>query len=182
MKTSNIKSVAAAITVFIVSGQAANATVLRGGVKVNDGLPEQSNNTFALSAEQKVAQQKEAVEGTWNCISKVVASTCPAVMPGTVVHSLIQYLKNTQGSLVQQWNEAGWMPASTPVLKFTESSITTTKTSNMQGIGGGWTARSQEHLKLLDPNTMIAESVVEQYLNGQFVGRYKTSSVLKKNG
>lgn len=52
----------------------------------------------------------------------------------------------------------------------------------MQGIGGGWTARSQEHLKLLDPNTMIAESVVEQYLNGQFVGRYKTSSVLKKNG
>lgn len=181
MNTSKIKSVAAAITIFVISGQAANAAVLRGGVQVNDVLPAQQNNTFALSAEQRIVLQKEIIEGTWNCISNVVASTCPAVMPGTVVHSLIGYLRTTQGALVQQWNEAGWTPAVTPVLKFTESSITTTKISNMQGIGGGWTARSQEHLKLVDQHTMVAESVVDQYLNGQFVGRYKTSSVLKKN-
>lgn len=157
-----------------------NATVLKGGVSSNNF---QQNGMLQGSVENSVsaAEQAREVEGTWNCVSKVVDSNCPSIIPGTVVQSFIQFLRNAEGSLVQNWQESGWTPASTPVLKFGNSQISTSKEATFQNGQGGWTARTQERMKMLNPQTMIAESTVQQYLNGQFVGTYKTTSVLRKS-
>lgn len=179
------KTRAASLNAFLLLSCSVNAeaAMLQGHVQENN-FPTSSppKPSFALSASNSNHAAARMVEGTWNCVSKVVSSTCATVMPGTVVQSFIQYMKNAQGAMVQNWNQAGWTPASSAVLKFNDTSISTSKESTFVSTGGAVTARTHERLKLVNPQTMVAESIVEQFCNGQFIGTYKTVSVLHKAG
>jgi hypothetical protein len=43
---------------------------------------------------------------------------------------------------------------------------------------GAWAARSRDSYQVLEKNRMISESEVDQYINGRYVGRYRTRSTL----
>lgn len=113
--------------------------------------------------------QAKVVEGAWSVTSKIVASNCPSVAPGTVVESFIQYLKNAQGAIVQNWQETGWTPASSNLWKLGDWTFSTNKESSFQTPQGNVIARSQEKMKVVSPKVMVAESTVQQYLNGKFI-------------
>lgn len=175
-----VKGAIATFTTTLMAFTApANATILKGQVTTNDTQSTQPGLAMSASATNESAQAK-VVAGGWNCTSQVVASSCPTVSPGTVIESFIHYLRNTQGAVVQNWQEPGWTPAASAIFKLSDWTFATQKESSIQTAQGRVTARSQEKLKVVNPNTMVAESTVHQYLNGQFIGPYKTNSVMHK--
>jgi len=180
IRRNNMKMVMGAFTTIIFGiTLPADATTLKGRVSVDKEPGTNISAALTASARQNSLQAK-AVEGGWNCTSKVTASSCASVTPGTIVQSFIQYLRNAQGALVQNWQENGWTPAASKIWKLGEWTFSTNKESCYTTAQGSITARSQEKIRVVSPGEMIAESTVQQYLNGRYIGTYKTSSILHK--
>lgn len=184
MKLGNLLKIAICSLALSQTLTPAHAVMLHGSVQTADFTSAQPMPLAAsLSANQQRAARASILEGTWQCVSQVVASNVPGVAPGNVVQSAMQYSLDRTGNMVGHWQQDQWSPASSAVVKIDSDLLTSSRESVNAGAGGrAWSARSHDMYKIIAPNKMLAQSIVEQFVNGQFVGKYKTASILQKVG
>jgi hypothetical protein len=137
--------------------------------------------TGGISALQPNSFPK-AFEGTWECNTTVVDSSSPSVAAGQVINSEATFYATTGGRIQGRWNQAGWVESQCTAESYGPDQAKSDRTTYYYGDNsqGSWAARSRDQFALTAPDTMSAKSYVDQYINGQFAGRYRTVSVLKK--
>ena len=121
-----------------------------------------------------------AMQGEWLCLTQVTQSSTAGVTPGMTVRCRVNYTRDNQGNLVENWSQDGWTPSSGAVVKLDSANITVSHVSCLPSRQGVISAQSTDVLSLLSPSTMIAEGLVNQYRDGEFIGQYRTSSMLRR--
>ncbi len=120
--------------------------------------------------------------GTWHCVTTVTDSALQLVAPGTVTECDIVFKRNPQGKVDVRWTQPGWTEAQSSISCFSTTQARLDRTAYYwaDGAGGAWAARSQDNFTLTSDKVMMSSSSVDQYLDGLYLGRYRTSSMLTK--
>ena len=152
------------------------ATLLEGRVEHQVG---------ELSAQvQRVTQNTfpRAYQGTWHCVTTVTDSAVSMVIPGTVTQCNVEFKRDTEGLVQANWSQPGWTESQRTVVAFsaTEAQMDRTAYYWADGAGGAWATRSRDSFTLTAANSLVSNSNVDQYVDGQYAGRYRTSSVFTK--
>ena len=135
----------------------------------------------ADGAQAPTASFPSTYEGLWRCQSTVIDSQINVVPTGHKLTSVIRFVRNSNGKLVAQWVQPGWNETQTSVQKFSESEAKLERTNIYSGDGNSnWAARSQDVFTQIDDATMVAQSEVDQYMDGLYIGRYRTESILSR--
>ncbi len=118
--------------------------------------------------------------GTWRCVTVVVSSALPSVPVGETIESAVSFIRQPDGRILALWEQPGWTEAQQKVQPVSENEASLERTNYFlePGAGGQWAAHSRDHYLRLDNNRMQAESRVDQFVGGQFMGRYETRSML----
>lgn len=137
------------------------------------GLNKPTTNSFPAS-----------YQGAWYCQTTVVDSTLPAVLQGQVIGSEVVFFLSKDGGIHARWNQPGWVETQSQAITFNGTEAKADRTTyyfgdNMQG---SWAARARDQFAQTGPDIISAKSYVDQYLDGQYLGRYRTTSVLKRSG
>jgi hypothetical protein len=120
-------------------------------------------------------------EGIWRCQSTVIDSQINIVAEGHKLVSVIRFLRDPNGRLTAQWVQPGWNETQASVQKFSESEAKLERTNIYSGDGNSnWATRSQDVFTQIDDATMVAQSEVDQYMDGRYIGRYRTESILSR--
>lgn len=124
----------------------------------------------------------ESYEGSWRCETVVTDSAVQSVTPGQKVFCEVQFVKDATGKVVSVWNQDGWSEGQSSVTAFNnvEAQMDRTSYQTVQGSEGMWAARARGNYTQVNGAAIIARSVVDQYIDGQYVGRYHTTSVLRR--
>ncbi len=122
-------------------------------------------------------------QGAWYCETTVVDSTLPAVAQGQVIGSEVVFYPAKDGTIHARWNQPGWVETQSQAITFNGSEAKADRTTyyfgdNMQG---SWAARARDQFAQTSADAISAKSYVDQYMDGQYLGRYRTVSVLKRN-
>ncbi len=122
-------------------------------------------------------------QGAWYCETTVVDSTLPAVAQGQVIGSEVVFYPAKDGTIHARWNQPGWVETQSQAVTFNGSEAKADRTTyyfgdNMQG---SWAARARDQFAQTSADAISAKSYVDQYMDGQYLGRYRTVSVLKRN-
>jgi hypothetical protein len=155
----------------------ASAGVLEGHVEQSDA------HAVATSLKAEISDSfPTTYVGTWHCVTTVTDSALQLVAPGTVTECDIEFKRNPQGKVAVHWTQPGWTEAQSSVSCFTTTEARLDRTAYYwaDGAGGAWAARSQDNFTITSEKVMISNSSVDQYLDGLYLGRYRTSSVLTK--
>jgi hypothetical protein len=155
----------------------ASAGVLQGHVEQSDP------HAVVTSIKAEIADSfPSSYEGTWHCVTTVIDSALQLVAPGTVTECDIEFKRNAQGKVAVHWTQPGWTESQSSVSRFSTTQARLDRTAYYwaDGAGGAWAARSQDNFTLNSDRVMISSSSVDQYLDGLYLGRYRTSSVLTK--
>jgi hypothetical protein len=122
--------------------------------------------------------------GTWSSQTTVVDSTAPQVLAGQVINSDVVFYPTSDGRVQARWNQPGWVETQTVASSFgkdhSEAKSDRTTYYFGENAQGSWAARARDQFALTAPDTITAKSYVDQYIDGQYVGRYRTVSVLKR--
>lgn len=123
-------------------------------------------------------------QGAWYCETTVIDSTLPAVSKGQVIGSEVVFYTNKDGTIRARWNQPGWVETQSQAITFNGTEAKADRTTyyfgdNMQG---NWAARGRDQFAQTGPDQISAKSYVDQYMDGQYLGRYRTVSVLKRTG
>ncbi|MFA6556065.1 MAG: hypothetical protein WCT03_06540, partial [Candidatus Obscuribacterales bacterium] len=123
-------------------------------------------------------------QGAWYCETTVIDSTLPAVLQGQVIGSEVVFFPSKDGGIHARWNQPGWVETQSQAITFNGTEAKADRTTyyfgdNMQG---SWAARARDQFAQTGPDMISAKSYVDQYLDGQYLGRYRTVSVLKRSG
>jgi|GEM_PF-4822147 len=120
-------------------------------------------------------------EGLWRCQSTVIDSQVNIVPTGHKLTSVIRFVRNPNSKLIAQWVQPGWNETHATVQKFSESEAKLERTNIYSGDNASnWAARSQDVFTQIDDATMVAQSEVDQYMDGLYIGRYRTESILSR--
>jgi hypothetical protein len=124
----------------------------------------------------------QAFEGRWRCVTIVTDSTLDTVERGNEMISEIQFQRSADGKVSAQWNQSGWREAAAAITAWspTEAQIDRTDYYFGENADGTWGARSRDRFTQVDKWKIIGQSYVDQYKNGQYLGRYRTKSILYK--
>lgn len=173
---SRSKLVLAALTLTIMVSLApdASARFLHGYLK-----KERADAATTGGAQQ--SSFPSTYEGLWRCQSTVIDSQINAVPTGHKLTSVIRFVHNADGKLIAQWVQPGWNETQAAVQKFSESEAKLDRTNIYSGDNSSnWAARSQDVFTQIDDATMVAQSEVDQYMDGLYIGRYRTESILSR--
>ena len=129
-----------------------------------------------------------AYQGAWHCVTTVVDSAVaavggvPAVTVGQTMLSDVAFVKQPDGRIVAKWNQPGWTESQATITTFSKTDARVDRTNYYvaEGMEQSWAARSRDQFSQTDRDSMVAKSYVDQYVDGQFAGRYHTTSVLQK--
>ena len=146
------------------------------------------NSQYATTASQTAELNPDsfpkAFKGDWSCQTKVVDSSAPSVAPGQIIDSEVVFYPTADGRIKARWNQAGWVETQSNAYSFGKNNDEAKSDRTTYYFGdnaqGSWAARSRDQFKQSSPDTISATSYVDQYIDGQYVGRYRTVSVLKK--
>lgn len=124
----------------------------------------------------------ESYEGNWRCDTVVTDSAVQTVIPGQKVQCEVRFVKDSAGKVVSVWNQDGWTEGQSTVKAFNtlEAQMDRTSFQNNQSSEGMWAARARGNFTQVNGAAIIAHSVVDQYIDGQYVGRYHTTSILRR--
>lgn len=121
------------------------------------------------------------LQGAWQCVTVVVDSLVETVPVGNKVMSRVDFVRADDGRVVARFQQPGWTEAQSSVTTFSATQYQMDKTNYYYGDrAGAWAARSRDRYQLLEQNRMIAESEVDQYVDGRYVGRYRTRSTITR--
>ena len=152
------------------------ATLLQGRVE---------HHLVPLAAEvEKTIQDSfpQSYEGNWHCITTVVDSAVSDVTPGTVTQCDMQFKRSVDGRILAHWSQPGWTESQSSIVSFNKNEAQMDRSAYYwaDGAGGAWATRSRDSFTLTPENSIVANSSVDQYVDGNYLGRYKTNSVLTK--
>jgi hypothetical protein len=121
-------------------------------------------------------------QGSWHCITTVVDSGVPAVATGQVMLSDVTFARQADGRVTAAWTQPGWTESTSSVTSFSASEARVDRTNYFvsKDLDQSWAARSRDQFTQTSRQTIAAKSYVDQYVDGQFVGRYRTTSLLQK--
>ncbi|MBS2007203.1 MAG: hypothetical protein JST01_09185 [Cyanobacteria bacterium SZAS TMP-1] len=187
------KSAIIAVTALICTQSLASAMTLNGHVEERA----QAEQSKPLSGEVSQGEFKtlkpsdtdlnpntfpKSYQGDWSCRTIVVDSTLPTVTAGQVIESGISFYPTSDGRIQARWSQAGWVETQSTATSYGNDKAKSDRTAYFFGENsqGSWAARSREEFALLSPDTISASSYVDQYVDGQYSGRYRTQSVLKR--
>lgn len=124
----------------------------------------------------------QSYEGIWRCLSTVVDSGVGTIAVGQISTCEIQFKKQSDGRVTANWSQPGWTEAESTPQSFSAEKARVDRTNYYwaDGVQGAWAARSRDDFNLVDNETILAKSYVDQYIDGQYMGRYRTKSVLKR--
>ncbi|MBX9880096.1 MAG: hypothetical protein K2Y22_16680 [Candidatus Obscuribacterales bacterium] len=175
--TRKLASIALLLTLAVSIAPDASARFLHGYLKKDRAAASTTDGAQQLQP----SSFPSTYEGLWRCQSTVIDSQINIVPPGHKLTSVIRFVKNTNGRLIAQWVQPGWNETQTSVQKFNESEAKLDRTNVYSGDGNSsWAARSQDVFTQIDDATMVAQSEVDQYMDGVYIGRYRTESILSR--
>lgn len=123
---------------------------------------------------------KSRLAGDWRVVTEVVWSDCPYVKEGERGSSKLS-MTNINGRIFPIWKANGWKLSKTEEVNFSnQSTFTWQRENEMIENNDHWQAVSVDKFEVDNYNEMHAESIVRQYLNGEYVGSYMTVSYLTK--
>ena len=145
----------------------------------------QISNAITIPKE-KTVDTKEGFLGKWSMQTVVTSSNCPYILTGTTTESNLEIKtlpmkREGVNFLKALWKGGKWANSSGTIKLLNEKeAISERVTSFKTNDRNNWKSILIDHLKLTENNTIHSESIVLQYKNGQFIGEYKTFSILTK--
>ncbi|MBI4532897.1 MAG: hypothetical protein HY711_03035 [Candidatus Melainabacteria bacterium] len=163
-----------ATVVFMVTSPC-QATVLRGYVCQYGSAARQDSFLNSRSF-------APTYEGTWQCVSTVTDSAVASVKAGQNIICQVSFVRNAAGAIVAKWSQPGWTETQATAFSWssTDAQLDRTNYYYIQGMSGAWAARSRDYFTQVSNNQMVAQSYVDQYIDGHYLGRYRTKSTLMR--
>lgn len=123
-------------------------------------------------------------EGRWHCVTKVIDSAVDSIAVGTELVSEVNFVRLQGGRVVARWLQPGWTETQASAVKWNESEARVDRTSYYfgEGMNGSWGSRARDQFVQTGTLSMECKSYVDQYLDGNYIGRYRTISVLTRAG
>lgn len=181
----------AAITACLCASSSPATPLLYGHIKEDGAAPAtlQSSATREIAPAMATAattrQEKQTplarFQGTWQAVTVVTDSLVPTVSAGQRVVSTMEFAQSNDGHLYAKWEQPGWRESQASVTVTSTDSFMIDRTSYYFGDRStAWATRSRDSYNLLEGNKVLATSEIDQYVDGRYVGRYCTRSVLVK--
>lgn len=138
-------------------------------------------NALILTKEREVKVNSEFI-GTWNMQTVVTSSNSPYILTGTTTESKLEIKApiKTNSILTGLWKGGNWTKSIGTIKLLNNKEAITERVTNIKTNGNSWKSVLIDHLKLTEDNLIQSESIVIQYKNNEFVGEYKTFSILTK--
>lgn len=123
-------------------------------------------------------------EGKWHCVTKVIDSAVDTIAVGTELSSEVNFVRLPGGRVVARWLQPGWTETQASAVKWNENEARVDRTSYYfgEGMNGSWGSRARDQFVQTGSLSMECKSYVDQYLDGNYIGRYRTISVLTREG
>jgi hypothetical protein len=123
-------------------------------------------------------------EGRWHCVTKVIDSAVDTIAVGTELLSEVNFVRLPGGRVVARWLQPGWTETQASAVKWNENEARVDRTSYYfgEGMNGSWGSRARDQFVQTGSLSMQCKSYVDQYLDGNYIGRYRTISVLTRDG
>lgn len=172
-----------------VAASPSQATLLRGYINRSQeesqpsiAKDRQSSSSNSAQIPVNLNSFPTAFEGRWRCVTVVTDSSLDTVEPGHEMVCEIQFQRLPDGKIRAKWNQTGWREAQSAVTAWSPNEAQIDRTDYYYGdnADGTWGARSRDRFTQVDELKIIGQSYVDQYKNGQYLGRYRTKSVLYK--
>jgi hypothetical protein len=181
-----MQSAIKSLTLSAILGLCAFATsaeaspLLKGYVNETQTLDAGADQSTTLNAAVQAESFPSTYEGTWQVHTEVTDSAVETVPSGQKMVSNIDFVRRPDGRVVANWNQPGWTETKVSITSYSTSEAMTDRTTYYYGerMNGSWAARSRDSFTQVEPNKMIAKSYIDQYIDGQYLGRYRTKSVL----
>lgn len=133
---------------------------------------------FHLHISKEINQSR--LVGEWKVVTEVVWSDCPYVKEGQVSSSKL-VISNASGRLYPSWKANDWKLVRNHKINFSNDELITWERENeVRRAGQVWKVESIDKFELKGAESMRGESLLRQYLDGEFVGTYMTVSYLQK--
>ncbi|MBX9668760.1 MAG: hypothetical protein K2X93_14130 [Candidatus Obscuribacterales bacterium] len=122
--------------------------------------------------------------GRWQCVTKVIDSAVQTVGVGTELVSEVFFVELNDSRVVARWIQPGWTETQASALSWSSREAQTDRTSYYfgEGTNGAWASRSRDHFLQNGPDRLECKSYIDQYMNGRYIGRYRTVSILTRLG
>lgn len=122
--------------------------------------------------------------GRWQCATKVVDSAVDTVAVGSELLSAVDFAELKDGRVAARWLQPGWTETQATALSWTAREAQVDRTSYYfgEGMNGAWASRSRDHFVQVSPDRLECKSYIDQYMDGRYLGRYRTVSVLTRIG
>lgn len=174
-----------AVSVTVAFGVTAIFTAASAGTMLHGHLEEMAIKQPAMN-EQKLRVSSlpnsfpYSFTGVWRCETTVVDSGVSSILPGQKSISEISFKHSPDGRTVASWAQPGWTEAEASQVSFSVEKARVDRTNYYwaDGVKGAWAARSRDDFTRVSDNQMISKSYIDQYIDGQYIGRYRTTSVL----
>jgi hypothetical protein len=155
---------------------------LHGYLERQDSTTPQSDPTSGAQDVPVANSYPDAFQGSWHCVTTVTDSGVQTVLAGQIMTSDVKFAKVPDGRIVAKWIQPGWTETQASITRFskTDARVDRTNYYTAEGMENSWAARSRDQFSQTEPETIVAQSYVDQYIDGQFVGRYRTKSLLHK--
>ena len=92
----------------------------------------------------------------------------------------VEFVRKPDGRIVASWVQPGWTETQSSILTWSTTEGQVDRTNYYYGdkMNGAWAAKSRDKFTQLDNNRIASTSYVDQYIDGHYLGRYRTKSVL----
>lgn len=161
----------------------AQATILHGYLEEQtQPAPVQVDSTSGASETPLPNSYPSGYQGSWHCITTVSDSGVASIPAGQTMLSDVNFVRQADGRIVANWMQPGWTESQATVTAFsnTEARVDRTNYFVCKDLDQSWAARSRDQFSQTSRESITAKSYVDQYVDGQFIGRYRTTSVLHK--
>jgi hypothetical protein len=122
--------------------------------------------------------------GRWQCVTRVIDSAIDSVAIGTELKSEVCFVDVPDGRVLARWVQPGWTETQASAMSWSSREAQTDRTSYYfgEGMNGSWASRSRDHFMQVATDRLECKSYVDQYMDGRYIGRYRTISVLSRIG
>lgn len=173
------------LTSFLFAPPSNGTPLLKGYVSQNDHA---YHTTYGAIIERQDSINSDSYpssyEGTWHCQTEVIASSASCISIGQQMSCAVRFQRHKSGEISAVWQQPGWQEAKSSIAACGPHEAITKRTNFYLGNGSNrsWTACCHDHFKQLSANAMVSSSYVDQYMDGHYLGRYQTRSVLYRVG
>ncbi len=169
------------LIVMCLSGSAVDGKLLRGYVSEDQELTESRQlQNQPVTGSLRSDSLPATYEGSWRCATVVTDSQVTAVPVGQRMMSDVEFVRKPDGRIVASWVQPGWTETQSSILTWspTEGQVDRTNYYYGEKMNGAWAARSRDKFAQIDHNRITSSSYIDQYIDGHYLGRYRTKSVL----